>query len=494
MPFAALRPTARPTLRAALCRLCAGVLLPALTLASGLASPHPALAQGQNAARPVRLGIYHPLPRFCATEFSQRDLRVIRFVFALDEAPGQRLEAPWFYRRVADAGGEAWILALDTDALWGFPPAALRGDGGQPPAADALAPWRQSLTRALPGLRPDERGSGTVLRLEDDGAVPFALSLLRARALLPRFDLRAAVVADRCVQWPSTADVRQETLGYEVRAASLRGRPPYVLRAYVERRAMWNDLRRGRVEALLLEAGDGAPADMQAAAGTWRWGAQPGTQQVVLRLSPATAELLGHAGRGALSRAVDRAGLASLGGLHDLVPAAGFLHNLGVAAPPEQGPLGWNTLDARRQWLGTPGLPERLSVTVLEHPRLNGLASRLASQWRRTLNLQVSLRVLSLDNFAVALQEGGYELLLDVVDLEDGSLQGLWRQSLEAAGVAAGPHKDGAAAGGFQRWEQALQAQLPYLPLLVNEHHLVAAGPRAEEILRVMCPGCEARR
>ena len=461
------------------------VLAWALAPAGGWLRPHPAQAQGT--ARPMRLGIYHPVPRFCATEFSQRDLRVIRFLFALDEAPDQRLEAPWYYRRATAESGEPLELTLDTVALWGFPPEALPVPQGAQPAA--LASWRRAVLRALPGLGPADDGAGAVLRLALNEGDPFALSLLRTRALLPRYDLRAEALAQHCVQWPVTADMRLDTHGYEVRAAALHGRPAYVLQGYVERRTMWNDLRRGRVEALLLEAGDSPPST---AGGAWRWGVVPGTQQVVLRLSPATAEQLGALGRDALSRAVDRAALASVGGLHDLALAEAFLQNIGVATPSPEGPLSWNTRAARRQWLSTPGLPARLSLTFLEHPQLNGLAHRLAGQWRRTLNLDVALRVLSVDNFAVATQEDGYDLLLDVVDLEDGGLQELWRQSLAAAGATTTAER-AAGAGRWQAWEQAMQARLPYLPLLVNMHHMVAAGPRADQILRTLCAGCEAQ-
>ena len=74
-------------------------------------------------------------------------------------------------------------------------------------------------------------------------------------------------------------------------------------------------------------------------------------------------------------------------------------------------------------------------------------------------------------------------MALTVVDLDDGSLQDLWRDALEDQPASSAP---------LPGWEARLRETLPYLPLLHNEHFLLAGTARAYARAAAMCPACRA--
>ncbi len=147
----------------------------------------------------------------------------------------------------------------------------------------------------------------------------------------------------------------------------------------------------------------------------------------------------------------------------------------------------WDTLRARRLWLKDERPPGAWRLGVLDHPWLAGLADRIQAQWNRTINQPVTVEVLGANRYRPALARGELELFLDVVDLDDGSLQELWRRSLpdtRPPGRTASPRRPLAAL------EAALRGRLPYLPLLVNSHYLLLRKDAAPELMRRACPGC----
>jgi hypothetical protein len=202
----------------------------------------------------------------------------------------------------------------------------------------------------------------------------------------------------------------------------------------------------------------------------------------VLRLRPELAARLGRAGRLALSLALPRRQLAQVDGPGRFAEGVTFLGPVDAPDAPADEALGWDTLRARRLWLDAKlELPE-LHMAVLDHPVLDRLASRMQAQWKKTLNLDVRVQTLSVDEFYRAIETGQTELSLDVMDLDDGSLQQLWLDTLQSLRA---PLTEAHA-----RWEAALAADLPYLPILVNIHPVLLRPGAPPELLPRVCPGC----
>jgi hypothetical protein len=124
---------------------------------------------------------------------------------------------------------------------------------------------------------------------------------------------------------------------------------------------------------------------------------------------------------------------------------------------------------------------------VLSHPLLEGVARRLSGQWQTTLGLAAVPELVDADRLLQSWNSGQFDLLLDVVDLDDGSLQDLWSGAL--GGRLSGGSEPPSAAQ-LTDWEGSLRRELPYLPLLANLHHVLAPGEGGAEKLRQVCPGC----
>jgi hypothetical protein len=260
------------------------------------------------------------------------------------------------------------------------------------------------------------------------------------------------------------------------------GADPFELRGYREAGPLWRDYFWGRLDALLLEG-----QDLDDRLGRYRsgqlgvWGMRRGSQQIVLRFGENLRATLGPTGMQALPRAK----MAELEGPGRFVAAIAYLEPLldPESVAPDPG-LAWDSRLARQGWLKLKEKPAALRLAVLPHPLLEGLATDIQAQWSRTLNLEVRVDTPSVDGFAGALPEGRADLALEVVDLDDGSLQDLWQAGLGEEGPAPG--------SGPEDWEARLRARRPYLPLLGNLHLVLLRRDAPPELLGRVCPACRA--
>ncbi len=466
-----------------LCR--GGVALLLLCAQAGLGVA-PALAQE---APPLRVGVYHPAGDFCRVEWTPRNLRVMRLAFGLDDGFPARISAPWFYTPVTPDDPAAG-LQLQAEALWGFPLAALQPAAHAGTTRHPLWPWLLRLQGALPDLSQDALLESGTLRW-NGSAAPWGVSRLRSAALLPFAN--ASDQADPtapCVQWPLPVEWRRDGAGFRL-DISLPQRPSLRLQGYARRSDLWRDLRARRLDAALLETGDlGDLAPSRVERESWQWAQMVGTQQVVLRFRTAVAAQLQPAGRAALSMALDRAGDASRARMPPMLPAQGYFHPVRPSRAAASGSmLTGDTRRARRAWLQQAEPPEHLTLVVLKVPSLLRLARELAAHWQRTLNLRTTVNGVPPEQLGPLLATAAYDVWLDVVDLEDGSLQALWRDALDGQTLAPAAERDSAH---LDAWETLLQEQAPYLPLLGNAHALVTRGSRADEAQQVLCPACNS--
>jgi hypothetical protein len=459
-----------------------------------------AFGAGQSArgaqARPMRLGIFHPYPRLCVgQERGQKERRVLRLAYWIAR-PGARNRLPWFYRleRATPAAAQTHALTLATTALWGFPPTLITA--GHPDfflhaPGEGLVPWGQAMRAAVPGLEPAVPPSPLRFGLAAGAATPFLFSRLQSTGLLPSTSALAGNVDTGCRDWPAGVSYRRErgVLRYRLSREPGGHGPPFTLAGYRTLKGLLADLRRGRLDAVLLEGDAFAAATARPnrlAGGVLA--AYSGTQQVLLRFSPRLRAALGPEGLALLSMAVGRRALAEAAG-PGFAPARAFLEPVMPGPPPAGGEaLRWNSLEARRRWLNKerPAVPLRLGV--LPHPTLERAARGIAGQWKRTLNLSVTVEPLPVDRFQLAQARGDVDLVLDVADLDDGSLQELWHDAPPDAGANGAPPPD---AQTLAVWESRLQATLPYLPLLINLHHLLSPGPGAFRRVAALCKACE---
>ncbi|HEX9843006.1 MAG TPA: hypothetical protein VGC20_09665 [bacterium] len=474
-----------------------GALLLLALLGAALALPA-ARAWAQSAGeRPVRLGVNHARPHLClADEPSQRDLRVLRLAWGLLGEPGERLDWPWFYRVQPWPHAEPLRMevALDTEALWRELPVRLLGAQPDLPngaGVDRLAAWRDWAVTQLPGARPNALLSVAQLIAPLPTQDPFFASRLAGSRLLP-FDLGRNGVRpqDLCRRWPAGVTLQPPGPEYAYELVSVRGGAgaPFHLYAYRERRELWRDYFRGRLDALLLETTDlDGELERYRASQLGDWGVLVGTQQVVLRFRPALASQLGREGRLALSLALPRERLAQVDGPGRFAPAMAFLAP--VQAPGALEPaaelaaeLASDTLQARRLWLQAQRKLPELRLVTLDHPVLERLAGRMQAQWNKTLNLTLRVLVVPADQFYRALERGDGDLFVDVADLDDGSLQDLWLDALRELRAPLG--------GGPARWEAALRKGLPYLPVLGSVHTVLLRPNAPPGLLERVCPGC----
>ena len=463
-------------------------------------------APGGKPARPLRLGIHHPHPALCPWEEpSQRDLRVLRLAFDTGRSPAQWAEWPWFYRALPhrDAMGKGTLLMLDRGALWGAPSwSVLNGPAPEFPLpnGDPLAAWRKAIAGAMGAARGGMATApwiGTTFLRVPSGN-PYFSTLLARSDLLPISSGGAGVpngigvAFPRCRNWPlgvgfeAAGEEERQRLVYRLQGPPAGRGKPYVLYGYRNRRALWRAYLLGRLDALLLEGADFNPPPRRLNTGNAGvWGAYAGGQQVVLRFSPRLLKNTTPMERELLSMALNRRGLAALEGPGHFFPAAAFLAPLPNGV--ESG-FPWNTRHARREWLRLKTRPGPQVLGAPRHPALNRIAEQIQAQWSRTLNFSLSVTSYPVHQFQGALERWETGLVLDVVDLDDGSLQALWMTAVdpEPSVFPASPGDEGRVMAG----EAGLRQRLGYLPLLVNSHYVLLRKGAPPEWMHRICPGC----
>ena len=265
---------------------------------------------------------------------------------------------------------------------------------------------------------------------------------------------------------------------------------PFVLRGYSSSAAMWPAFRRNRLDAVLVEGPELDRGTLEALPDSTVWGRETGGQQIVLRLSPGFSESLGQGGREALSRALPRRDVAAAYPDGRLIPAEGFLVAVGAPPAPRGSALESDARLARRTWLSQERSIGRPSLAVIDFPALVGLAAVIAAQWQRTLNLSVTVAPVAVDRFERERQAWRHDAYLTVVDLDDGSLQDLWREALGGRPWEADPQTGAPPPEQIANWEAEFLERLPYLPVLQNAHWVAAKGEQAAARIRAICPGC----
>ena len=454
----------------------------------------------------VRVGMFHPQPRFCTgAEPAQRDLRMLRLAFSVNRDPASRMQLPWYLRAVPESNGEQAeaLFSLRTMPLWDFPREWLGGaddPAGAPAAGGPLAPWRASLVRLLAvarGLGGPAASPGGGTGRSPEGWDPFLPTRLHAAAALPF--IAGAVSSDagaECPTWPAGVwlQKREGNASYTLTMSRTDRGAPFVLTGYRREAALWQDLRRGRLDHVLLEGTDVTTAKANLPPrGRVVWAKAVGSQQIVLEWSPHLREALRAEGALALSLAVPRVDLARLYGPGRLEPASGYLTPI-LTQPAEDSRerLKWDPRQSRRIWLrAAPAVP-RVRLATLDHPALQAMAQRIGEQWQRTLNLTVTAVSLPVDAYHAAREVWSHDIFLTVADLEDGSLQNLWLNALEP------PATDGDETAGdvppddarLLEWEAQLARAWPYLPVLEKVHYAVALGEAGAASIRALCPAC----
>ena len=455
----------------------------------------------------LHAGIYDPHPRLCGGgELTQRDLRVLRLAFGVNRDAAARPKPPW-YLETTSKPGDPLALRLKTGALWDLPPVWFT-DPGQGAAinGDPLARWRGRLPKVL-RLEAAKR-SANALELAFDAAPedPFLWTRWHGSRALPRIEAwRSSDFGEACPNWPAGVWLRAAS-GDQRYVLSIH-RPSrneaFVIGGYRSDSALWSAFRSGRLDAVLVEGEDAASA-RPGDSGNPVWGAEFGTQQILLRPSAGLAAKLGQNRLAALSQAISREELAGLSGAGRFLPAVGFL------APLLTRPLAGqkdsankvledNPRDARLAWLAEPlektgplekaGPLDQLQfrIATLPHPILEAMARSIAERWQRTLNVKTSVITVPLDIFEESRAQGEQDWFLTVADLDDGSLQDLWLEALRE--IEAEPKaKAWKEEHIFAQLELSFLKGLPFLPLVHNVHYVIGRDPAA---LRALCPGCD---
>ena len=449
------------------------------------------------AVHPLRLGIVHPRPRLCRYEDpAQRDLRVLRLAYRVARTEREWLEGPWYLarapwpRRSASADQPPLLrMYVKERSLWGDPPGI--APAGEEGIWDGLAPgWRRRAEAALSldaelktelkaELKAARGATGAGGWLMENGD-----PLLGSRLNSTRFFPEREIWAGPCRDWPQGVHYwpGEGSLGFRL-TFRLAGETPWDLTGFVKTHEAWNALRDGRLDGLLVEDTDVVSAPRWARQGNGaRWGQQPGGQQVVLRLLGQGWDSLSASGRVALSMATPRQELAELEGPAAMTAGVRFLTPLFTASAPAEVLTG-DALQSRTLWLRQENPLRTLTLNVPEHPYLIRLGQAIAARWRRTLNLEVAEAVRKPAQLAALSAAVSPMVRVDVVDMEDGSLQDLWREALGEEGMTLLAVDLGAA-------EAQLRASLPYLPLFQQMEYVVVPSWAPEEMMGRVCPGC----
>lgn len=492
---------------------------PALTLlgvilAETLAAAPPAYpARG----KPPHVGVVHPSPRFCrGQEHSQRDLRLLRLAFRITLRISGAAALPWFYKTYQGrgAGQNTILLALDTMALWNTPlsaladynPEGLESAPGQT-GPDPLQPWRSGTISRIPDLAESSLPSLAQFEAPSPSKRPFWFSRLGGSAVLPYYSAVTEAPADSCVRWPlgtiyeaaktaKTARTKQidkpgkARAGYKLHYRGEAG--GFRISAYASLKSMFRDLQWGRLQAVLLDGGELAAAlESSLKLPQPLVGGSPGTQQLVLRPRPGLGDEMGPDAMRILSKAIARKRLARAAG-PGYAPSQGFIPFAPNAPKTKRDDfLVWDARTARGDWLKLDNPPRKLSLAVLRHPVLKRVAQGLASQWKKSLSLEITVVLLSVEKFDQpgGADEADFNLL--VVDLDNGSLQDLWRAALQVTTEAPVERSSQVSAEtSMAGFATLLRRDLPYLPLIQNAHYLLASSPAAYRRAAHLCPGC----
>lgn len=476
-------------------RLLLAVFCVLLPLSAGVAAP-----SGKIAARPPRLGILHPYPRLCAQqEREQRDLRVLRLAYGIAYGGERWRRPPWFY--VTEPGYEhpagARSIRLDTTALWQWPRQEQPVDDAKsagPEVPDPLEDWREKLLAQVPGLALVSGGGRAEFTLGPPGGHPFLLVRLRGSGLLPHYAF-TRMGESRCQSWPTGTvfELQSGAMRYRLRRETGVA-PHFNLTAFRHMAALRSAFARGKLDAILLEGEDlRGMLPPKNSARRLLLARMDGTQQLVLRIAKSFRDSLGGEGIAILSRAIARRKLAAQAG-PGFAPSVVYLQPLlGAPLQDRRGPLLWDARLARRAWLKRRRGTGVLRLAVLDHPLLASLAHAVANQWKKTLGLSVVVRPFPAERFLVAENGPAWDLLLTAVDLDDGSLQDLWRPTLAvpaATETASAAENAPPASTQLTAWETRLQRELPYLPLVRNTHFLLARSQLVLRRAKAICPAC----
>lgn len=479
-----------------------GALL--LGVAAGFGFSTPALALGapvgSKSSGRLRLGIIHPFPRLCrGGEHAQRDLRVLRLAFGLGRTAESR-RLPWFYRPEQREGGsgEEISILLDTAALWGLPPTVLGAgspEGGGNSPSGAPVSWRAIVMKRLAPAGSMVEGRPDRITVARAGAGLFIWSSLGGGNLLPfhfnggsdRSDLPPS-----CQSWPKGVALERERergrIRYRLTGEGGAVHPPFRLTAFHAGSQLMKEARRGRLELLLLEGDELKAIVKERSDPSWKIGVERGTQQTVLRLKSALRGELGAEGLMALSLALSRERLAAVAG-EGFAAVSNFMEPLlpGQISPPEE-PLRWNTRRARRIWMSKKRPERRIGLALLSHPVLEEVGRALAGQVKKTLNLSLFVHSYPPGSFAEASEKGQIEMIIETVDLDDGSLQELWSDAILNEATPGGSPAQGADPAPL---EKMLRAELPYLPLIANRAYYLIINKKGAKALPIICPECQ---
>ncbi len=124
-------------------------------------------------------------------------------------------------------------------------------------------------------------------------------------------------------------------------------------------------------------------------------------------------------------------------------------------------------------------------MAIPAHRILQRVGRTLASQWKKTLNLSVVIRSFGPGEFVSASRSGKFDFIMEVVDLDNGSMQDLW-----AEGTAGIPFRTSLLEPdkALDKLENAWLSSIPHLPLIGNRHFTVGPGNAGK--LAALCPGC----
>jgi hypothetical protein len=272
-----------------------------------------------------------------------------------------------------------------------------------------------------------------------------------------------------------------------------------VLLAFRDAGEMWGEYLSGRLDALLLESTTfekrlkNLDDDILGP-----WGLVHGGQQIILRFSPRMMKRLTVENRKAISMALNRKDIAKAIGERRFSASRGFMDPL-LPRKFRSGlnVLRWNSRGARQEWAINENKPEELSLGVLDHPWLRDIADRIQAHLNRTINLPLTITIFPVDRFQQVLKTWKTDMTLEVVDLEDGSLQNLWLAELENPEAVPGDSPNAAKPGNksprnrsVNALEIELRGRLPYLPLLINNHYVLLRKKPPRYMFWRICTGC----
>ena len=135
----------------------------------------------------------------------------------------------------------------------------------------------------------------------------------------------------------------------------------------------------------------------------------------------------------------------------------------------QQARIKWFEEDAER--------PSLLRIAVVAHPELENIARRISQSWQRNFRLRVVVLASQTHSFASNIPRVNF--FLDVVDLNDGSLQKLLAQQLNKKTLD------------LPAWENELRQEIPYIPLFQNSHYAFCKKSLGNACLKFVCPSCK---